>query len=144
MSIEVKDLVKTQKAIYRFSEQLGDRVTLLALRLGANYMLKSVRLAAPVKTGNLRRSITVKNSRIHRRTRNGKVGVYMTIKYGKGNRARVYGSFVERGYTRGKTTVKGKHFIQNTFQSQKQQALEIILNGIDDGGKKLIAEIERR
>lgn len=147
IAIDIKGIAGTQQAIYDFSAKLGDRVTLLALRAGANSMLKQIRAAEPVKTGRLKRATVVKGSRINQRRRNGKVGVYIVVKPGKNRKDEKgawYGRFVETGYKRGKTAVPGKKFVSSTFSATKQQALNIILQAIEQGGQQLVNEINRR
>jgi len=145
--IDIRGLAETQRTLYQFSERLGDRVTLLALRAGANYMLKKVREAAPVKTGRLKRATVVKNSRLNRRRRNGKVGVYLVVSKGKrrtDTKGAWYGRFVEGGYKRGNTQIAGRKFVSATLSSNKQQALDITLQAIEDGGLRLIQTINSR
>ncbi|MGZ8927140.1 MAG: HK97-gp10 family putative phage morphogenesis protein [Methylobacter sp.] len=146
VEIDIRGLVETQRALYQFSERLGDRVTLLALRTGSNYMLKKVREAEPVKTGRLKRATVVKNSRINQRRRNGKVGVYITVKPGKkrtDTKGAWYGKFVEIGYKRGSTVIDGRHFVKATFEANKQAALDLTLQAIEEGGQRLLQEINR-
>ena len=146
MTVSIKGLAETQKAIYEFSEALGDKVTLLALRAGANHSLKAIRHAAPVDTGRLKKAIVLKTSKLNRRRRNGKVGVYIVAKEGARNNKRtaLYARWVEKGYKRGKTRVPGKHFIEGAFDRTKQQALDIILTAIEQGGDRLAQEIRGR
>jgi HK97 gp10 family phage protein len=146
-SIDIRGLAETQRAIYDFSEKLGDRVTLLALRAGANFMLKKVRAAEPVKTGRLKRATVVKTSRINQRRRNGKVGVYLTIKKGKKKddpKGAYYGYFVEHGYKKAAANIAGKQFVSNTFNANKNEALTIIVTALERGGEQLIQQIGRR
>ena len=150
----VKDVIRR---LYQFSDRLGDRVTLLALRSGANFMLKKVRQAAPIKTGRLRKAIRVSTSKIHTRRRDGIVGVYITIKKGKKRddpKGAYYGLFVERGYVAGKQgktlasrierrrifahrKVQGKKFIENTFHANKIPAAELVIANIERAGDQL-------
>jgi HK97 gp10 family phage protein len=144
VEIDIHGLAETQRAIYQFSKRLGDRVTLLALRLGANYMLKRIREAEPVKTGRLKRATVVKTSRINKRRRNGKVGVYITVKKGSSRtdlRGAYYAKIVEGGYKKGQTVVPGRKFVSSTFNGNKEQALDITLQAIEQGGQLLIQEI---
>lgn len=144
--IDIRGIAETQRAIYRFSERLGDRVTLLALRAGANYMLKKVREATPVKTGRLKRAVVVKNSRINQRRRNGKVGVYLTVRKGKrrdDTKGAYYGKFVEAGFKKGPVQIAGRKFVTATFNVNKQQSLDIIVQAIEAGGQRLAREINR-
>ncbi len=147
INIDIRGLAETQRAIYQFSERLGDRVTMLALRTGAKMILQKVRAAAPVKTGRLKRATVVANSRIHQRRRNGKVGVYLRVKPGRSRsdmKGAWYGKFVENGYKRGQTQVPGRKFVRNTFDANKQAALDLILAAIETGGRQLLGEINRR
>lgn len=146
VEIDIRGLAETQRAIYQFSERLGDRVTLLALRAGANFLLKKVREAEPVKTGRLKRATVVLNSRINRRRRNGKVGVYVTAKKGKRRndpKGAFYAGFIENGFKRGETIIAGRKFVKATFEANKQQALDIVLQAIEEGGRRLVQEINR-
>lgn len=146
VEINIHGLAETQRALYQFNERLGDRVTLLALRTGANYLLRKVRDAEPVKTGRLKRATVVLGSRINRRRRNGKVGVYITVKAGRkrnDQKGAWYGRFVENGYKKGATIVPGRKFVKSTFEANRQSALELILTAIEQGGQQLVSEISR-
>jgi HK97 gp10 family phage protein len=147
VEINIHGLAETQRRLYQFSERLGDRVTLLALRAGAKFLLKKIREVEPVRTGRLRKATVVANSRINRRRLNGKVGVYITVKPGRSRadqRGAYYAGFVERGYKKGNTTVTGRKFVKSTFEANKQAALDIVLAALEQGGQTLISEIERR
>lgn len=143
--IDISGLAETQRELTAFSERLTDRVTLLALRSGANFMLKKIRAAEPVKTGRLKRATVAKTSRINRRRVNGKIGVYISVKSGKRSNPKtaLYGRWVEQGYKRGTTVVAGKHFVSSTFAVNKQQALNTILTAIELGGQRLVQDINR-
>jgi HK97 gp10 family phage protein len=144
ISIDIHGLVETQRALYQFSERLGDRVTLLALRTGAKFMLKKVRADQPKKTGRLKRATVIATSRINQRRRNGRVGVYITVKPGRSRadlRGAWYGKFVEYGYTKGQTVVPGRNIVKSTFESNKQEALDLVLAALEQGGQRLIQEI---
>jgi len=136
VEIDIRGIAETQQAIYQFSEKLGDRVTLLALRAGANFMLKKIRAAAPVRTGRLRKAIKVSTSKINRRRRNGKVGVFLRINPGKSRddlRGAYYGKFVENR----------KHFVRDTFNQNKDESLDIILAALEQGGQRISQELNR-
>lgn len=141
--INISGLAETQRELYAFSAALGDKVTVLALRAGANFMLKKIREAEPKKTGRLKRATVTKNSRINRRRVNGKVGVYVVVKSGKRSdpKSALYGQFIERGYKRKDTVVSGKHFVTSTFAAHKNEALSTILTAIDEGGRRLVQDI---
>lgn len=137
-AISLSGIQQTQKKIFGFSDKLGDRITKLALRSGANYMLKRIRLAAPKDTGNLRRAIVVKNSRKNQRRINGRVGVYITINKGKRKRHDgFYGRFLEMGYRSGRRRIPGLFFIRNTYNQSKDQSARLIIRNIETAGKRL-------
>lgn len=144
-SVNIHGAAEVTRALYQFSDRLGDRVTLLALRSGANYMLKQIRQAAPVKTGRLKRSIKTSQSKIHTRRRDGVVGVYITVKAGKSRKdpkGAWYGRFIENGYKRKNgTTITGKRFVSSTFNSSKEAATTLIINNIEQAGQQLARQI---
>ena len=119
-SITVTGLKETQKALYAYSQQLGDRVVLASLRQGAAVVLKAVRATAPVYQGKpkkyvikgaLRRGFRVFKSKIHNGKMSGSmIGVYLTIKKGKGRGTDdpFYGRWIENGWNaRGKKNAPG-------------------------------------
>lgn len=151
ISIEVKGIKEVQKALYGYSQQLGDKVVLGALRQGINVIAKKAKSVVPVKTGRLKRAIVVRKSKIN----NGKlstslIGMYMTIRTGKGKKDPkdgFYGRFLEDGWNvrgknatktergarfegrktrktqRGKTDVPGRYFIKGSFIVVRNQAV---------------------
>jgi len=130
-SIEVKGLRETQKALYAYSRQLGDRVIFASLRQGANLVLRQARANAPVRTGALRRALTVKKSKIHNGRRIvGSLGVYLSLRKGKGRKDAkdaFYGRIIEGDWTsRGKRKVPGKRFVQRAYQAQQANAARLI------------------
>lgn len=142
--LQIRGIAELQRALYEYNKRLGDRVTGMAVRLGANYMLKQVRAVVPVKSGRLKKAIKVKASRINRRAKNGKVGVYITVNPGK-NRGDMkgawYGKFVETGYKKRGTVVAGKHFVVSTFNASKQQSAEIIINASELALRQVASEL---
>lgn len=151
-TITVRGLQDTQKALYTFSQRLGDRVVLGALRQGANLVRKAAQEKAPIKDGKLKRGIVVRLSKIHRGKRSTDlIGVYITVA-SKKKTDPYYGRFQEDGWnTRGKrkgvvrraiveafgsrsgrktlpgkTNVPGKKFIDSAFQENREKAVEVI------------------
>lgn len=101
---KISGIAEVKRALFAYNNRLGVRVAQMAVRQGANFMLRQIRSAAPVKIGRLKRSIKVKNSRINRVAKNGSVGVYITIDPGKKRndmKGAWYGKFVELGYNKG-------------------------------------------
>jgi HK97 gp10 family phage protein len=122
--IKVSGLKEVQKSLYQYSQQLGDRVVIAALREGAKLMQKNARANAPKKKGVLRKGIVVKNSKINNGKRKETIGVFLTLKKGKklvnddGKRIRdpndpYYGRFIEDGWN-----VRGK---SRTGKGQRQE-----------------------
>lgn len=111
-AIKVTGLKEATKAIYGYSQQLGDKVVKGSLSVGARLIARVARRLAPRKTGLLRKSgITVRNSKIHRgRSSKDLIGVYLTIAQKKKSDPAYrtkndpyYGRFQETGWnTRGK------------------------------------------
>ncbi|SEN70810.1 phage protein, HK97 gp10 family [Nitrosospira multiformis] len=126
-SISVHGLSEATKAIYAYSQQLGDRVVRGSLRVGANYIARIARASAPVKTSALkRRGIIVRNSKIHRgKSSKDMIGVYLTIARKKKDDP-YYGKFQEAGWRAGKRVMPGKLFIDKAFEQNKEKAAEAI------------------
>lgn len=110
-AIEVKGLKETQKALYAYSQKLGDFVVYKALREGATITRKRVSSLAPVysgksrpdiKKGTLKRGFKVSKSRIHNGKRSSDlIGVFLTLKKGKGRKDLndpFYGRWQELGW----------------------------------------------
>ena len=134
-AITVTGLKETQKALYAYSQAIGDRVVRGALRQGANYVLKGIREAVPVKTGLLkRRGFRVANSRIHNgRMSNDMIGIYISLRKRKGDP--FYGRFQNDGWQAGKTKVPGKQFVQRGFESRKSAAVDLIVRSAEAGAE---------
>lgn len=116
VQIKVEGLREVKAALSQLAPQLAERITRIALRQGANHMLKQIRAAAPAKTGRLRKAIKVKNSRINTLKKNGIVGVYITISKGKNRkdtRGAWYGKFVEGGYNIGSKAIDIRRAIKD-------------------------------
>ena len=127
-TITVTGLRETQAKLYSYSQQLGDRVVLGALRQGANLVKKAAQDKAPIKTGKLRRGIRVARSKIHRgKSSSDMIGVYLSVR--KGKSGPFYGKFQEDGWKAGKAKrqVQGKKFIDRAFEEKKQAAADLII-----------------
>lgn len=99
--IKVTGLKETQKALYSYSQQLGDKVVIDSLKQGARIVQRAAKAAAPVRTGRLKRAIVVKKSKIYNgKRRSDMIGVFLTILQGRryGNRDAFYGRFQEEGW----------------------------------------------
>jgi len=136
IGIKVDGLQQVQKDLYRYSQQLGDRVTRTAMREGAKVTLKEARRLAPRRAGKLRRNITIKNSRIHngRRSKNT-IGVYIAIR-----KKAFYGRFLNDGYkSRGGRNISGMNFMGDALSSTRSKAASVAIQASYKG-----AEIVKR
>ena len=134
-ALTITGLKETQKALYAYSQALGDRVVRGALRQGANYVLKGIKDGVPVKTGLLkRRGFRVANSRIHNgRMSSSMIGVYVSLRKKKDDP--FYGRFQNDGFTVGKTKVPGKGFVQMAFNERKDIAVQLIVRAAEAGAE---------
>jgi len=136
-SIEITGLREVQKKLYSYSQQLGDRVVLNALRSGAGVIRKAIQNQVPIKTGKLKRGFLIARSKIHRgRTSTEMIGVYLSLR--KGKNAAFYGRFQNDGYTsRGGKYIPGKQFVQNSFSANKESAVRVIISNANAGAEVL-------
>src|SRR5574340_25205 len=103
-AIKITGLREVQKKLYEYSQRLGDRVVLGALRAGANLMKRTIIAEVPVRTGKLKKGFKISKSKIHRgKMSTDMIGVYLTLRTGKN--APFYGRFINDGWnTHGKRT----------------------------------------
>lgn len=163
--IKVSGLKETQRALYSYSQQLGDRVMLSALRQGANLVKRAAQQAAPYRTGTLKRGLRVSRSKIHRGKGAGMIGVYLSLRKGKGRKDKndpFYGRWQEDGWNaRGKTgkkgarqaiveafgsrsgrksqpgrsAIAGKKFIKNAYEQNRIAAAQLIIQSAEQGAE---------
>lgn len=157
MSIEVKGLKEVQKALYSYSQKMGDRVILAALRQGANLIKKAAAQNAPLgETGALKKSLRVSRSKIYRGA-NGIIGLFLTIRKGRGRKDpkdAFYGRWIESGWNvrgnkkrgsipvnRGRKSalgirdIPGQKFIERAFLSNRENALRLIIQAAERGAE---------
>lgn len=137
-TITVTGLRETQRALYSVSQQLGDKVVLGSLKLGANLVKRQAQINVPVRTGRLKRlGIRVGNSRFHRgKSSKDMIGVFLTISRRKRDRT-YYGWFQEQGYRAGRTTVPGKRFLDAAWLAKRTEAVELIRRSAIAGAEVL-------
>ncbi len=161
-SITITGLKETQRSLYRYSQQLGDRVVLGSLRQGANLVKRAAQSNAPFESGKLKKGIRVYKSKIHRgRMSNDLIGVYISIAHKKKDDP-YYGRFQEDGWNthgarkgsrlsitslfgartgrktqRGKTDVPGKKFIEQAWLANRAEAVELIRRSAIAGAEVL-------
>lgn len=133
--VKLTGLKETQNVLYSYSQQLGDKVVIAALTLGARAFVRQAKANAPVRTGRLRRAIYVKRSRIYNGKRDtGKIGVFVSVRQGRkrdDQKGAWYRHIVE----------KKVGFMRSAFDSQKQKAVEVavaaFLRGSESVKKRL-------
>lgn len=139
-AITITGLKEVQKSLYSYSQQLGDRVVYGALRQGANLMARALRNEVPVHTGKLKKSFIVKRSKIHRgRLSTDMIGLFLTIR--KGKNSAYYGRFINDGWKAGKTKVPGKHFMEKTFEANKESSARLIIRSAESGALLLARKV---
>lgn len=139
-AITITGLREVQANLYKFSQQLGDRVVYGALRQGANLIRKAIQQQVPVKTGKLKRGFLVARSKIHRgKLSTDMIGIYLTLR--KGKNSAYYGRFLNDGWQHGKTKIPGKHFIQTAFEANKETALRLIISDAQAGADLLARKV---
>jgi HK97 gp10 family phage protein len=165
VTIEIRGLREIQDKLRQLPGAISRKVAYGALRKGAAVVRKAAQQNAPVRTGTLRKGFKVSRSRIHRGPE--KIGVYLTLKKGKGRSDKndpFYGRWVESGYRVGKKTVKvkvarsdrpgrtrtvrrgereipGKYFVRRAFESQSQAAIDAIVAEASAKAQQLISEM---
>ncbi len=147
MSELIHGMLDAQRALANLSRDVKNKVLKKAMRDGAKFLRTGVRKAAPVKTGRLRRGIRVSGIKQSRRT--GALSLQVYVLTGHQTRSRrdrtaaYYAHFQENGYTAvgsrrriGMTgrqpisgrKIAGKKFFRNTFLSQKEAAMDLMIN----------------
>ena len=137
-TIRVTGLREVQRKLYSYSQQIGDRVVLGALRQGAHLVKRAAQSNAPIgETGKLRRGIRVYKSKIHKGTKSGDmIGVYISVASKKKGDP-FYGRFQEDGWKAGKRQVPGKKFIDRAFIEKRAAAVDLIVRSANAGADLL-------
>jgi HK97 gp10 family phage protein len=138
-TITITGLREVQRKLYSYSQQLGDRVVIGALRQGANLVRKQAQANAPVKTGLLKRSIRVSRSKIHNgKKSDGMIGVYISVR-----KAAYYAGFQEDGWRAGKKKkqIPGRKFIERAFIDKREEAVNLIVRSATSAADLLAVKL---
>jgi HK97 gp10 family phage protein len=148
--IEVKGLKEVQKALYAYSQKLGDKVVIGALKIGATVIKKEIERRAPVykgsprayvKPGTLKRGFKISKSRIYNgRGGTGTIGVYLTLKKGKGRhdpKDPFYGKFIEAGFR----NKQGIRFVEDAFLTRRDESVRVIVAAADSAADLLTKKV---
>ena len=98
----------------------GSRIENTALRESGNIVKKAIEKEAPIRTGNLKKNITVSRVKSKDGAKN--------IEVGPGKDA-YYAAFLEFGTT----NINANPFISRAYESSKQEAEKIIVDEIKKG-----------
>jgi len=159
--IDINGIGEAIQRVNQYSLELGNKVITLALRKGAQVIVKSIKSQAPVgKTGRLKRSIRYKVSKIHTARRDGVIGYYIKSYRGKNKtdpKGAYYAKMVEKGYeikgvrlsggSRGRKTahsgkfVAARPFFYSGAAAAQASAETIIKTSIDVGSQQLISRL---
>lgn len=145
IEIKVTGLKEVRRALFNYSRQLGDKVVIDALKSGLKVIQKEARRRAPRRTGRLRRGIVIRKSKkITRRRTPGRLGVYLTLRKGKGvprEKDAFYGVWIEDGWNvhgkrrhggrrrgvratfPGKRDIPGREYIKGSYAAKRTQAI---------------------
>lgn len=166
ITFKIEGIEGFSKSLDGLPNRIRKRVVFTALRAGGRLMLKGARNKAPKgRTGNLRKAIILRNSRIHNGRRGKRLlGVYLglknfsKVKAGTKNNA-YYARFVHEGYNvkgegkssgrpprgrktnRGRSNVRGRKFIKRAFDSRSSAATNLILRTADKINQQVISQL---
>lgn len=162
--IKVNGLAEVQRALFAFSNKLGEKVVIDSLKQGARVISREAKRRAPKRTGRVRRAIVVKKSKINSLRRTGnRAGVYITLRKGKGKsdpKDGFYGRFIEDGWNThgkrnaaryeitsvfggrtgrktgpGRRNVPGREFIKGAFLAKRNEAVRLAALSAERGAK---------
>ena len=155
-AIKITGLKEVQRTLYAYSQQLGDKVVLGALRKGAQLIrraaIANLDSTTKIKTGRLRKGFRIIKSKQFRGTFSGDmIGVYLTIAKKKKDDP-YYGRFLEDGWSPhgvrigprsairaafgsrtgrktqpGNPKIDGRHFIENAWNEKRESAVNLIV-----------------
>lgn len=77
--ITVKGIDEIRRRLFRLNVRLGEQITRVALKQGATFMAKAIKRTAPSKSGRLKKSISIRQSKYNRNKYTGTVGVYILV-----------------------------------------------------------------
>jgi len=154
ISIQVSGLKQVNKDLNSLSKQMRKRIVFGALRVGIKQIQKNARARVHSRSGRLRRGIVIKRSKINNGRRKPTLGLYLTIRTGKGRKDpkdAFYGQWVERGWNTkgpkrtsggrgkgrqtqpGKTDVSGQHFMRRSLRSRRTVAVRATVKAVENG-----------
>lgn len=146
-SIKVTGLQEAQKALYAYSQQMGDRVVIASLMNGAKLMQKQAKINAPKVSGRLRKGIIARKSKlITPRKKPGMLGVYLTFRTTSAKKTGIrgrdnpkdafYGKILEGEWTdRGGNKHAGIRMMGRAFDSMAEASANLIVRSAIAGSE---------
>lgn len=148
LNVKIDYAKVTQMKLNALDKKVRLKVVSKALRAGAKVIQQRAKANAPVRTGILKRAITVRASKYigKRKKQRGEVAINAQIGAGNFKGKTFYGAFQEfgwksgwRGQKRGRKQIEGKHFMQRAGDQSKSEVLAVILStlkaGIEEAAK---------
>jgi hypothetical protein len=158
ININIQGVGDAIRRINAYSLQLSDKITMLALRRGAAMIKSAILSETPIgETGKLKRSIRVFTSKINKRNRNSKIGLFVR----PATKVAWYAFNVENGFeVRGRGAISGRRigstglrsgrktapsgkfvhgqlFVKAGWDKSKNAALQTITQSIETGSRDL-------
>lgn len=154
-TVRVTGVRETQNALKRFSVLLLAKVVRNSLFVGGNFLRDKIGqdIADYSKTGRLKNSIRVINSKINTPRRKGKIGIFLTFNPGKSRKdpkGAYYYGWVDKGWNFRKVRkgpiirqVQGKGTVKKNFDAHGATAARLILESINTKGQAIINQLRR-
>jgi HK97 gp10 family phage protein len=131
VSLSVKGLKETIKALETLEPKLHRKVVRTALRDGAKIVLAEAKATAPVKTGALKKSLKVKAGKKKRH------GQSISVRTDKTQFPdQYYSAFQEFGTSK----MPAQHMMEKAGDAKEQQVRETIIKQLDDGIQRIWSE----
>lgn len=161
VAIEVKGLREVKAALLRYPPKLARKFVMTGIREALKIIQKDARRLAPRETGDLRRAIKIKRSKINTKPKRGRYGMYLHINkknayYGRfqhdgwnthGQKTggflrdpsqrraitNVFGTRTGRRTLPGRTNVPGKKFMLRAFRRKKKKSVRFFGRAMNKG-----------
>jgi HK97 gp10 family phage protein len=136
-SFKVEGLRELHDKLRTLDDKIAKKVIRAALKNAAQPILHAARSKAPVKSGLLVSTLTVKTGSSKRK---GTITARVQTKAGDFKGEDFYGAFQEYGWMHGDTHIPGKGFMRAAYDENKDKALRIFQQeagaGIEKEAKK--------
>lgn len=154
MQVTITGLAEVNKALTELSKKVQRKVISKACRAAAKTIQAKAKTNAPKgPTGLLKRAIKVRVSKYvgNRKKKRSEVAINVQIGKGDFKGKTFYGAFQEFGWKSGRRfarsqkdtrkQIPGKHFMENAYKSERDQAVNALVDelkrGIEEAGKEV-------